>query len=108
MNKFQSLYCIDESATKNDFSILPEDVSFYKNQSVISKLTRYPQVIVSNHSEKQGVFANNKVVPGEASYAISITTAKSKLKKSKQSFLEIAYQRIYSTESSTKCSKTVI
>ena len=36
--------------------------------------SRCPQVVVNNHPEKQTVFANQKVVPGEASYAVTTTT----------------------------------
>ena len=82
-NKFQSLYCIDESATENDFSTLPEDANFCRNQSVIPKSTCRPKVVVNNHPEKQTVFANKKVVPGEASYATSITTGRKQTKKFK-------------------------
>ena len=68
-NKFQSLYCIDESATKNEFSTLPEDTCFCKNQSVIPSRRR--QVVVNNHPEKQTVFVNKKFIPGQASYTVS-------------------------------------
>ena len=83
-NKFQSLYslyCIDESATENEFSILPEDTNFCRNQSVIPKSARRPQVVVNNHPEKQTVFAKKKVVPGKASYAATITIGRKQTKK---------------------------
>lgn len=82
-NKFQSLYYIDKSATENDFSTLKEDANFGKNQSVIPKSTRRPQMVFNNHPEKQTVFVNNKVVPGEASYTTSIKTGRKQLKKLK-------------------------
>ena len=68
-DKFQSLYCIDESATENEFSTLPEDTCFCKNQSVIPSRRR--QVVLNNHPEKQTVFVNKKFIPGEASYTVS-------------------------------------
>ena len=75
-NKFQSLYCINESATENEFSALPKDKHFCRNQSVIPKSARRPQVVLNNHPEKQTFFSNKKVVPGEASYAATITTGR--------------------------------
>ena len=69
-NKFQS---IDESATESEFSTLPEDTNFSKNQSVIPKSACRPQEVVNNHPEKQAVFANKKVVPGKALYAATVT-----------------------------------
>ena len=83
-NKFQSLYslyCIDESATENEFSILPEDTNFCRNQSVIPKSARRPQVVVNNHPEKQTFFAKKKVFTGKASYAATITTGRKQTKK---------------------------
>ena len=83
-SKFQSLYslyCIDESETENEFSTLPEDTNFCRNQLVILKSARRPQVVVNNHPEKQTVFAKKKVVPGKASYAATITIGRKQTKK---------------------------
>ena len=43
-NKFQSLYCIDESAAENEFSTLSEDTSSCRNQSVIPKSAQLSQI----------------------------------------------------------------
>ena len=64
-NKFQSLYCLYEPATENEFSPLPEDTDFCRNQSVISKSGRCPQLVVNNHPEKQTVFTNKESCPRE-------------------------------------------
>ena len=40
-----------------------------------------PQVVVNNHPEKQTVFADKKFVPGEAPYAVIITTGRKQTKK---------------------------
>ena len=42
---------------------------------------RRPQVVVNNHPEKRTVFANKKVVPGEVSYAVTLTTGRMQTKK---------------------------
>ena len=78
-NKFQFLYCTGESATETEFSTLPEDTYFCRNQSVIRP--HRPQVVVNNHPEKQTVLTNKEVVPGEASYTVTITTGIKQLKK---------------------------
>ena len=53
---------------------------------MIPKSAHRPQVVVNNHPEKQTAFANKKVVPREASYAVTITTGKKQTKKSTQYF----------------------
>ena len=82
-NKFHFLYSTDESATENDFSTLPKDANFCKNQSLIPKSICRPQAVVNNHPEKQKVFANKKVVPRVASYTTFITKGRKPTKKCK-------------------------
>ena len=53
---------------------------------MIPKSAHRPQVVVNNHPEKQTAFANKKVVPREASYAVTITTGRKQTKKSTQYF----------------------
>ena len=43
---------------ENEFSNLPENIYFSKNQSVIPKSARHPQVVSYDHPENQAIFAN--------------------------------------------------